>query len=226
MRAHSFALCCSFHVIREANQDLLLGGFLVKKGTMVWMPFYAIHNSHINFSNPEDFDPERWRAFEGQTPAAAATAGARDAPVKCTAAPPTAAATATATIAPAAAGSGAGSTACGKASDTTSDVPLECSVSCACPYSAQYHLYQIVYQIVYQVCVISIICIKCVPLQCSVSSVTSAVSSAVSNSVSSSASSVASVSKCVPLTRSCCLSCVCVFVCVACVCVRVCVCEL
>ncbi|KAF5831541.1 cytochrome P450 [Dunaliella salina] len=38
--------------IREARQDLMVGGYHVKKGTIVWMPFYPNFNSRINFSNP------------------------------------------------------------------------------------------------------------------------------------------------------------------------------
>eukprot|EP00884_Botryococcus_braunii_P022866 jgi/Botrbrau1/9263/Bobra.180_1s0020.1 len=46
---------------REALFDVSLGGkYLLPKGTMVWMPLYAIMRSAANWEDPDSFQPERF----------------------------------------------------------------------------------------------------------------------------------------------------------------------
>ncbi|KAF5835408.1 cytochrome P450 [Dunaliella salina] len=89
--------------LRDITQDLCVGGYHVKKGTLVWLPFYSNFNSRINFSNPEMFDPERWRSLEAPLPNPASKATAEENPEKRTNVPPT----------------------------PWSEVPMDCSVTCA-----------------------------------------------------------------------------------------------
>jgi len=51
---------------RQAATDMNISGYFVRKGSMLWMPFYALHNSHMNFTDPKVFDPERWRDSESR----------------------------------------------------------------------------------------------------------------------------------------------------------------
>ena len=47
-------------VRREADKDMVVGGYRVPKGTVLSMPTYASQLSPYNFTDPEKFLPERW----------------------------------------------------------------------------------------------------------------------------------------------------------------------
>ncbi len=47
---------------RRAEQDDEIGGFLIKKGTYVYMPAYVLHRHPDNWREPERFDPSRFSA--------------------------------------------------------------------------------------------------------------------------------------------------------------------
>ncbi|KAF5833230.1 cytochrome P450 [Dunaliella salina] len=75
MRIHP---AVAFGVPRETSQDLNVGGYHIKRGTFIWMPFYATFNSRMNFSNPELFDPGRWRSSGTPFPTPASEASAEE----------------------------------------------------------------------------------------------------------------------------------------------------
>lgn len=43
---------------------MAIGKYWVPKGTIVWLPFTAFHESKHNFSDARTFDPTRWLASE------------------------------------------------------------------------------------------------------------------------------------------------------------------
>ncbi len=45
---------------REAVQDVEIGGYHVKRGTQLIMPQWVVHRDSRWFSDPEEFDPDRW----------------------------------------------------------------------------------------------------------------------------------------------------------------------
>ena len=45
---------------REAVQDVELGGYRVKRGTQLIMPQWVVHRDPQWFSDPQEFDPDRW----------------------------------------------------------------------------------------------------------------------------------------------------------------------
>ena len=47
-------------VCREADKDMVGGGYRVPKGTVLSMPPYAAQLSPHNFTDSEKFLPERW----------------------------------------------------------------------------------------------------------------------------------------------------------------------
>ncbi|KAF5831099.1 cytochrome P450 [Dunaliella salina] len=57
MRLHTTA---ATGTVRVCPKNAMLGGWQIPKGSVVWLPFHAMHNSIHNFSAPEVFDPERW----------------------------------------------------------------------------------------------------------------------------------------------------------------------
>ncbi len=48
-------------VARAARRDISLGGYQVKRGTPVYVPIYAMHRHRRLWSEPDRFDPERFR---------------------------------------------------------------------------------------------------------------------------------------------------------------------
>ncbi|KAF5842337.1 cytochrome P450 [Dunaliella salina] len=53
--------------LRVAPEDMELGGYSVKKGEKLWVPIITVHNSVINFTEADKFDPERWMKAEGSS---------------------------------------------------------------------------------------------------------------------------------------------------------------
>lgn len=51
---------------RVADRDVDIGGFLVKKGTEVAVPMFALHRATWAWTEPERFDPGRWLEGEGE----------------------------------------------------------------------------------------------------------------------------------------------------------------
>ncbi|KAG2494403.1 hypothetical protein HYH03_007455 [Edaphochlamys debaryana] len=48
---------------RQASREVKLGGYTVPKGTMLWIPVYALQRSpHVWGPDAEEFKPERWTA--------------------------------------------------------------------------------------------------------------------------------------------------------------------
>jgi len=45
---------------RQADRDLVLGGYHIAAGTTVWVPFHALHTSRWNWEAAEQYLPERW----------------------------------------------------------------------------------------------------------------------------------------------------------------------
>lgn len=84
--AHSRARACKRRV---AHRDITLDGLSIRKGQQVWVPFYALHNSPINFTQPATFDPERWRheaeseGKEGAAHAEATASSSKEAAARC-----------------------------------------------------------------------------------------------------------------------------------------------
>lgn len=50
----------AFSVVREAAQDVTLGGYPLPKGSIILGNIYGIHRDDRYFPNPERFDPERF----------------------------------------------------------------------------------------------------------------------------------------------------------------------
>ena len=53
-------------VPREAQEDCVLGGYLIPKGTMVQLCMSVLHRKQEYWQHPDDFMPERW--LEGMPP--------------------------------------------------------------------------------------------------------------------------------------------------------------
>ncbi|KAF5830317.1 cytochrome P450, partial [Dunaliella salina] len=64
MRMHPVAATGS---MRVAPQDMELGGYSIQKGENLWVPIHSVHNSVVNFTEPEKFDPGRWMKAEGDS---------------------------------------------------------------------------------------------------------------------------------------------------------------
>lgn len=47
-------------IVREAQRDIRLGGQVVKAGTVVYVPVYAVHRHEKLWQEPDRFDPERF----------------------------------------------------------------------------------------------------------------------------------------------------------------------
>jgi cytochrome P450 len=47
-------------IVREAQRDIQLGGQIVKAGTVVYVPVYAVHRHEMLWKEPDRFDPERF----------------------------------------------------------------------------------------------------------------------------------------------------------------------
>jgi len=45
---------------RITTKDIMLGQYLIPKGTMVWVPFSAMFNSPHNFSRVDEYVPVRY----------------------------------------------------------------------------------------------------------------------------------------------------------------------
>ena len=45
---------------READKDMVVGGYRVPKGTTLMLSPHPIHVSHANYLHPHKFWPERW----------------------------------------------------------------------------------------------------------------------------------------------------------------------
>lgn len=52
---------------RQADQDMVVGGYRIPKGTAIQMPSYAMHMSAANFIQPYLFWPERWQQGTDQS---------------------------------------------------------------------------------------------------------------------------------------------------------------
>ncbi|KAF5832072.1 cytochrome P450 [Dunaliella salina] len=77
MRLHTVVASGAF---RQAPKDVMLGGWHIPKGSVVWIPLHAVSNSIHNFTKPEVFDPERWLGElpTGGKPTPAANTAHRD----------------------------------------------------------------------------------------------------------------------------------------------------
>ena len=70
---------------RTVPHDMDLGGYRLKRGAAIWVPFGAMHTSKHNFTQPTEFKPERWlqsgnlhtAASASNTQLAAPTSGPR-----------------------------------------------------------------------------------------------------------------------------------------------------
>lgn len=59
----------AFIVGREALADMELGGYFCPRGTTILMPQAVVHRDPRYFTNPDNFDPTRWRGdFEKRLP--------------------------------------------------------------------------------------------------------------------------------------------------------------
>ncbi len=47
-------------IVREAQRDIRLGDQIVKAGTVVYIPVYAVHRHEMLWKEPDRFDPERF----------------------------------------------------------------------------------------------------------------------------------------------------------------------
>jgi cytochrome P450 len=47
-------------IVREAQRDIRLGGRIVKAGTVIYVPLYAVHRHEALWQKPDRFDPERF----------------------------------------------------------------------------------------------------------------------------------------------------------------------
>jgi cytochrome P450 len=47
-------------IIRVAQEDAVLSGELIRKGTMIFIPIYVIHRHYAHWLNPNAFDPDRF----------------------------------------------------------------------------------------------------------------------------------------------------------------------
>lgn len=54
------SVCVCVCVSREADKDMVVGGYRVPKGTILSMPPYAAQLSPHNFTDPEKLLPGRW----------------------------------------------------------------------------------------------------------------------------------------------------------------------
>lgn len=50
------------------TRDVTVGSIRIRKGVMVTVPTYALHRSEKYYSNPEKFDPDRWKQKQGIHP--------------------------------------------------------------------------------------------------------------------------------------------------------------
>jgi cytochrome P450 len=54
------------HQRRCATKDLVLGGkWFIPRGSWLWIPFTAVHESGVNFLEPGRYLPERWLPITG-----------------------------------------------------------------------------------------------------------------------------------------------------------------
>ena len=62
------------------KRESLIGGYQVPKGTIVFIPFTAVHNSIHNWDQPLEFRPERFLASPEPAPPAGSGGGGRGSP--------------------------------------------------------------------------------------------------------------------------------------------------
>ena len=58
---HNCCLC--FRSDRIVGEDVTICGVPFKKGSIVWLPIYALHNDPDVWPEPQKFDPERLVKF-------------------------------------------------------------------------------------------------------------------------------------------------------------------